>query len=127
MGGAIMCSLISAYFLLSTYFLTTQSYKRMRLTTRVYGISQLSLTLKMVKQILYDLLTVACKIFPTVFATVCCYAKAMSVHSYSGLYIQTAVAYPGGCSGCLSTPLRPRSAIILLREQHSSYLLIIAM
>ena len=39
MGGAIKRSLISAYFLLSAYFLTTQSYKRMRLTTRVYGIT----------------------------------------------------------------------------------------
>ena len=38
MGGAIKRSLISAYFLLSAYFLTAQSYKRMRLTTRVYGI-----------------------------------------------------------------------------------------
>ena len=39
MGGAIKRSLISAYFLLhvSAYFLTAQSYKRMRLTTRVYG------------------------------------------------------------------------------------------
>ena len=39
MGGAIKCSLIRAYFLLSAYFLTAQSYKRMRLTTRVYGIT----------------------------------------------------------------------------------------
>ena len=38
MGGVTKRSFISAYFLLSTYFLTTQSYKRMRLTTRVYGI-----------------------------------------------------------------------------------------
>ena len=38
MGGAIKRSLISAYFLLSAYFLTAQSYKRMCLTTRVYGI-----------------------------------------------------------------------------------------
>ena len=38
MGGATKRSLISAYFLLSAYFLTAQSYKRMRLTTRVYGI-----------------------------------------------------------------------------------------
>ena len=37
MGGATKRSLISAYFLLSAYFLTAQSYKRMRLTTRVYG------------------------------------------------------------------------------------------
>ena len=37
MGGAIKRSLISAYFLLSAYFLTVQSYKRMRLTTRVYS------------------------------------------------------------------------------------------
>ena len=39
MGGATKRSFINAYFLLSAYFLTTQSYKRMRLTTRVYGIS----------------------------------------------------------------------------------------
>ena len=38
MGGATKHSFISAYFLLSAYFLTAQSYKRMRLTTRVYGI-----------------------------------------------------------------------------------------
>ena len=37
MGGATKRSFISAYFLLSAYFLTAQSYKRMRLTTRVYG------------------------------------------------------------------------------------------
>ena len=38
MGGAIKRSLISVYILLSAYFPTAQSYKRMRLTTRVYGI-----------------------------------------------------------------------------------------
>ena len=38
MRSAIKRSLISAYFLLSAYFLTAQSYKRMHLTTRVYGI-----------------------------------------------------------------------------------------
>ena len=38
MGGATKRSFISTYFLLSAYFLTAQSYKRMRLTTRVYGI-----------------------------------------------------------------------------------------
>ena len=38
MGGATKRSFISAYFLLSAYFLTARSYKRMRLTTRVYGI-----------------------------------------------------------------------------------------
>ena len=38
MGGATKRSFISAYFLLSAYFLTAQSYKRMRLTTRVYGL-----------------------------------------------------------------------------------------
>ena len=38
MGSATKRSFISAYFLLSAYFLTAQSYKRMRLTTRVYGI-----------------------------------------------------------------------------------------
>ena len=37
MGGAINRSLISAHFLLSAYFLTVQTYKRMRLITRVYG------------------------------------------------------------------------------------------
>ena len=37
MGGAIKRSLINAYFLLSAYFLSTPSYKCMRLTTRVYG------------------------------------------------------------------------------------------
>ena len=36
-GGATKRSFISTYFLLSAYFLTAQSYKRMRLTTRVYG------------------------------------------------------------------------------------------
>ena len=40
MGGATKRSFISAYFLLSAHFLTTQSYKRMRLTTLVYGISR---------------------------------------------------------------------------------------
>ena len=38
MGGATKRSFISAYFLLSAYFLTAQSYKHMRLTTQVYGI-----------------------------------------------------------------------------------------
>ena len=38
MGGATKRSLISAYFLFRAYFLTAQSYKRMRLITRVYGI-----------------------------------------------------------------------------------------
>ena len=37
MGGATKRSFISAYILLSAYFLTTQSYKCMCLTTRVYG------------------------------------------------------------------------------------------
>ena len=37
MDGAINCSFISAHFLLSTYFLTAQTYKRMRFITRVYG------------------------------------------------------------------------------------------
>ncbi len=38
MGGAINRSFISAHFSISAYFLTTQTYKRMRLLTRVYGI-----------------------------------------------------------------------------------------
>ena len=37
-GGAINRSFISAHFSISAYFLTVQTYKRMRLTTRVYGI-----------------------------------------------------------------------------------------
>ena len=37
MGGAINRSFISAHFLLSAYFLTAQTYKHMRLITRVYG------------------------------------------------------------------------------------------
>ena len=37
MGGAINRSLISAHFSISASFLTAQTYKRMRLTTRVYG------------------------------------------------------------------------------------------
>ena len=37
-GGTIDPSLISAHFSISAYFLTTQTYKRMRFTTRVYGI-----------------------------------------------------------------------------------------
>ena len=37
-GGAISRSLISAHFSISAYFLTVQTYKRMRLTIRVYGI-----------------------------------------------------------------------------------------
>ena len=39
MGGAINHSFISAHFLLSVYFLTAQTYKRMCLITRIYGIS----------------------------------------------------------------------------------------
>ena len=39
MGGATKRSLISAYFLLSANFLTTQIYKCMHLTTQVYGIN----------------------------------------------------------------------------------------
>ena len=38
MGGAINRSLISVHFSISPYFLTIQTYKRMRLTNRVYGI-----------------------------------------------------------------------------------------
>ena len=38
MGGAINRCFISAHLLLSAYFLTAQTYKCMRLTTRVYGI-----------------------------------------------------------------------------------------
>ena len=37
-GGAINRSLISTHFSISIYFLTVQTNKRMRLTTRVYGI-----------------------------------------------------------------------------------------
>ena len=37
MGGAISRSFISAYFSLSAYFLTVQTYKCMRLITQVYG------------------------------------------------------------------------------------------
>ena len=40
MGGANNRSLISAHFCISAYFLTAETYKRMRLTTRVYGISK---------------------------------------------------------------------------------------
>ena len=39
MGGAINRSFISAHFLLSAYFLTPQTYKRMCLITRVHGIT----------------------------------------------------------------------------------------
>ena len=35
--GAIDRSFISAHFSINAYFLTAQTYKRMRLTTRVYG------------------------------------------------------------------------------------------
>ena len=42
MGGAINHSFISVHFLISAYFLTVQTYKRMRLITRVYGMSVLS-------------------------------------------------------------------------------------
>ena len=38
MGGARNRSFISAHFLLSAYFVAAQTYKRMRLITRVYGI-----------------------------------------------------------------------------------------
>ena len=38
MGSAINHSFISAHFLLSAYFLTVQTYKRMHLITQVYGI-----------------------------------------------------------------------------------------
>ena len=38
MGGAINRSFISAHFLLSTYFLTAQTYKHMHLITQVYAI-----------------------------------------------------------------------------------------
>ena len=37
MGGANNRSLISAHFCITAYFLTAETYKRMRLTTRVYG------------------------------------------------------------------------------------------
>jgi hypothetical protein len=37
-GGAINRSFTSAHFSISAYFLTAQTYKRMRLITRVYGI-----------------------------------------------------------------------------------------
>ena len=37
-GSAINCSVVSAHFSISAYFLTVQTYKRMRLTTRVYSI-----------------------------------------------------------------------------------------
>ena len=43
-GGANSRSLVSAYFRISAYFLTAQTYKRMRLTTQVYGIAQKSFT-----------------------------------------------------------------------------------
>ena len=35
MGGAKNCSFISAYFFVSAYFLTAQTYKCMRLISRV--------------------------------------------------------------------------------------------
>ena len=41
MGGANNRSLISAHFCISAYFLTAETYKRMRLTTRVYGIMKI--------------------------------------------------------------------------------------
>ena len=37
MGDAINRSFISTHILLSAYFLTAQTYKHMRLITRVYG------------------------------------------------------------------------------------------
>ena len=37
MGGANNRSLISAHFCISVYFLTAETYKHMRLTTRVYS------------------------------------------------------------------------------------------
>ena len=39
MGGANNRSPISAHFCISAYFLTAETYKRMRLTTQVYGMS----------------------------------------------------------------------------------------
>ena len=37
MGGANNRSFTSAHFCISAYFLTAETYKLMRLTTRVYG------------------------------------------------------------------------------------------
>ena len=43
MGGANNRSLISAHCCISAYFLTAETYKRVRLTTRVYGSSKVIL------------------------------------------------------------------------------------
>ena len=40
MSGANNRSLISAHFCISAYFLTAETYKRMRLTTRLYGMHE---------------------------------------------------------------------------------------
>ena len=37
MGGTNILSLISAHYHISAYFLTAQTYKRIRLTTQVYS------------------------------------------------------------------------------------------
>ena len=44
MGGAINRSFINAHFLLSIYFLTAQTYKRMCLITRVYGMCSMPIS-----------------------------------------------------------------------------------
>ena len=50
MGGANNRSLISAHFCISAYFLTAETYKRMRLTTRVYGIRVLCTIINLQKK-----------------------------------------------------------------------------
>ena len=49
MGSAINRSLISAHFSIRVYFLTVQTYKCMRLTTRVYSKTLADLNLAVVK------------------------------------------------------------------------------
>jgi thiol:disulfide interchange protein len=52
-GGAINLSVISAHFTQGTYFLIAQTYKRIHLITRVYGIGYAVLFSALVLRVLY--------------------------------------------------------------------------
>ena len=84
-------SLISAQFCISAYFLTAETYKRMRLTTRVYGsyflqdlIEILNIVIKCILRSVYSYVYVICVIYSRSrlnlkFAYRCMYGHCVSL------------------------------------------------
>ena len=116
MGGVINCSLISAHFSINAYFLTAQTYKRMCLTTQVYGMVFMFLMLvfsnkaacSIYKLIFYSRGVTKSLILHVTFCACQCASSWTCVHRFAVLKLQD----PQGIS-------TSRSIILIAEHSHA--------